>query len=50
LDRARRLLATTGLPIKAVAADCGFCDQAHLTRMFSAEFGETPAVFRRKAH
>lgn len=50
LDRARRLLAKTGLPIKAVAADCGFSDQAHLTRMFSAEFGETPAVFRRRAH
>lgn len=50
LDRARRLLATTGLPIKAIAADCGFCDQAHLTRMFSAAFGDPPAVFRRKAH
>lgn len=50
LERARRLLATTGLPIKAIAADCGFCDQAHMTRMFSAEFGEPPAVFRRKAN
>lgn len=47
LEKARRLLATSDLPIKAVAADCGFCDQAHLTRMFSAAFGETPAVFRR---
>jgi AraC family transcriptional regulator len=50
LRHARRLLAETGLPIKAIAADCGFSDQAHLTRMFSAQFGETPAVFRRKAH
>lgn len=50
LERARQLLATTGLPIKAIAADCGFSDQAHLTRMFSSEFGETPAVFRRRAH
>ena len=50
LERARRLLATTGLPIKAIAADCGFSDQAHLTRMFSTEFGQTPAVFRRRAH
>lgn len=49
LDRARHMLAETELPIKAIAADCGFCDQAHLTRMFSSEFGETPAVFRRKA-
>lgn len=50
LERARHVLAKTGLPIKAVAADCGFSDQAHLTRMFSAAFGETPAVFRRRAH
>jgi AraC family transcriptional regulator len=50
LEHARKLLATTELPIKAIAADCGFSDQAHLTRMFSAQFGETPAVFRRKAH
>lgn len=50
LEKAREILATTTLPIKAVAIDCGFCDQAHLTRMFSAEYGETPAAFRRKAH
>ena len=49
LEKARRLLATTDLPIKAIAVDCGFCDLAHLTRMFSAEFGKTPAVFRRSA-
>ncbi|WP_108259024.1 helix-turn-helix domain-containing protein [Mangrovicoccus ximenensis] len=48
LQRAKRLLACSALPIKAVAADCGFADQAHLTRMFSAAFGETPAVFRRR--
>lgn len=50
LERAQRLLATTTLPIKCIAADCGFSDQAHLTRMFSAAFGQTPAVFRRNAH
>ncbi|MBY6162755.1 AraC family transcriptional regulator [Mameliella alba] len=49
LERAQRLLATTALPIKAIAADCGFSDQAHLTRCFSATFGKTPAVFRRQA-
>ena len=49
LERARALLAQTDLPIKAVAADCGFSDQAHLTRMFAAAFGQTPAVFRRRA-
>ncbi len=49
LARAERLLATTELPIKAVAADCGFADQAHLTRVFSAARKMTPAVFRRQA-
>lgn len=49
LERAQRLLAKTDLPIKAIAADCGFSDQAHLTRMFSAEFGMPPGVFRQRA-
>jgi AraC family transcriptional regulator len=49
LEKARQLLATTTLPIKVVALDCGFCDQAHLTRMFAAEFGSTPAVFRERS-
>ena len=46
LEKARHLLTRTTLPIKVIAVDCGFCDQAHLTRMFAAEFGKTPAVFR----
>lgn len=50
LDKACRLLARSAMPIKAVAAECGFSDQPHLTRLFSARYGETPAVFRRRAH
>jgi AraC family transcriptional regulator len=49
LERARHLLAITAEPIKGIALDCGFSDQAHLTRMFRAAFAQTPAVFRRKA-
>ncbi|WP_095588078.1 helix-turn-helix domain-containing protein [Actibacterium ureilyticum] len=49
LARARHMLATGSEPIKAIAVDCGFADQAHLTRMFAAAFGQTPAVFRRRA-
>ena len=49
MARAKRLLARTEAPIKAVALDCGFSDQAHLTRMFRAATGKTPAVFRRQA-
>lgn len=49
MERARHLLARTDAPIKTVALDCGFSDQAHLTRMFRAATGKTPAVFRRQA-
>lgn len=49
LERARRMLAGSALPIKAVATDCGFADQAHLTRAFAAAHGVTPAAFRRQA-
>lgn len=49
IERARQLLARSQMPIKAVAAECGFSDQAHLTRVFAASCGETPAAFRRRA-
>lgn len=47
LQRARRLLAETAMPIKQVAASCGFADQAHLTRLFTRKLGLTPAACRR---
>jgi AraC family transcriptional regulator len=49
LQRAVRLLTTSKLPLAAVANDCGFADQAHLTRRFRAAFGVPPAVFRQNA-
>jgi AraC family transcriptional regulator len=36
IDRARRLLAQSRLPIKEVASVCGFADQAHMTRVFQS--------------
>ena len=50
LARARTKLATTGKPIAVVAAECGFADQAHLTRHMRAAFGVTPAVYRWQRH
>jgi len=47
LERARRLLSRAEAPIKAVAAACGFADQAHLTRVCQAKLGTTPAALRR---
>ena len=49
LARAERLLAETALPIKEIAAICGFADQAHLTRLFARARTTTPAAFRRAA-
>jgi AraC family transcriptional regulator len=40
-------LATSDGPISRIAQDCGFADQAHFTRLFSREVGESPARFRR---
>ena len=43
---AKRLLAAGDLPIAAIAADCGFCHQEHMTRVFRRQCGVTPAAWR----
>ena len=48
--RAAALLACGRQPIADVALDCGFCDQAHLTRSFKAVMGVTPAAYRAAVH
>jgi AraC-like DNA-binding protein len=45
IRHARRLLRSGATP-SDVAVQCGFADQAHLTRHFKARTGVTPAVFR----
>ena len=44
-----RHLATSAEPIARIALECGFADQAHLTRLLHRETGATPARFRRVA-
>jgi AraC family transcriptional regulator len=46
IDRAQRLLAQSSVPIKEVAAVCGFADQAHMTRAFQTHLHTTPAALR----
>jgi AraC-like DNA-binding protein len=46
IARARALLAGGASPA-AVAADCGFADQPHLTRTFKRVVGVTPARYAR---
>jgi AraC-like DNA-binding protein len=45
LGRARELLGTP-LRLAEVAADAGFADQAHLTRLFKRRYGITPGAYR----
>lgn len=50
LEKAKNLLRTTNLSLADIAALCGFCDQAHMTRSFSARIGATPGQWRKALH
>lgn len=47
IDRACRLLRTSGSPIAEIAVRCGFSHQEHLTRVMRARLGTTPGAVRR---
>ncbi len=49
LGRVRRALAMLPLPVTLaeIACDCGFSDQAHMTREFARWLGKTPTWLRR---
>lgn len=47
VEKAKELLRRTNLTIVEVAFVCGFCDQSHLTRTFTAHVGMTPVQWRR---
>jgi AraC family transcriptional regulator len=49
IAQASDLLRATRMPLAEIAQACGFCDQSHLSRVFKAELGCTPAAFRRCA-
>lgn len=46
--RAGEMLERTSETISAIALSCGFADQSHMTRMFHAITGTSPAAWRRR--
>jgi AraC family transcriptional regulator len=48
VERAQDLILTTDQPLSQIALNCGFCDQAHLSRMFHRLIGVTPNRWRRE--
>jgi AraC family transcriptional regulator len=48
IERAEGLMLTSKLPLGQIAADCGFSDQAHFTKLFRRSAGESPGEWRRK--
>jgi AraC-type DNA-binding domain-containing proteins len=46
LEFARDALRNPAMPISCIAVKAGFADQSHLTRLFRARFGVTPAEYR----
>ena len=49
IERARRLLAESDLPITEVGATVGHASQSHFTKVFREATGMTPHTFRRAA-
>ncbi|MGH9767351.1 MAG: helix-turn-helix domain-containing protein [Blastocatellia bacterium] len=46
IEKARRLLAETDLPITEVGAQVGYASQSHFTKIFREATGMTPKAFR----
>ena len=47
LERARAAIANSTRTLTVIAADAGFSDQPHFTRLFRAAYGETPGQYAR---
>lgn len=48
IEQAREMLIRTNENIAEIAISCGFADQSHLTRVFHAVVGASPAAWRRQ--
>lgn len=48
VERARHFLAGSTATLRRIAAECGFSDEFHLSRVFKQHTGETPSEFRKR--
>ena len=48
INAVRKLLETTDKLVSEIAAETGFLDQSHLTKLFKRERGTTPGAYRRR--
>jgi len=46
VEAVRRILEETDMPIKRIAAECGFGREERLRRAFARQVGTTPAEYR----
>lgn len=49
VNAAKSLLPDARVPLAQVAIECGFADQSHFTRVFTAITGSSPGAWRRSA-
>lgn len=47
-QRAAMLLRETSKSLTVIAQEAGFCDSSHMSRVFSALYGQTPARYRKE--
>jgi AraC family transcriptional regulator len=47
VDAAQELLLNSTLSLTDIALTCGFADQSHFTRVFTANVGISPGALRR---
>jgi AraC-like DNA-binding protein len=50
MEKARRMLSTSDVPISDIAVNCGIDDAGYFTRVFKQLYHITPSQFRKQLH